>query len=133
MEFLKSLRVRHGMSQQSVADYLGISRQAYSNYENGNRAPDNKTLLKLAEYFDTTVDYLLRGDVSKAGNHDKNDVGEGAENLLDNLEKADGLMFYGDPLTPEALEMLKGAVAAGLEAAKAKNKEKFTPKKYRKE
>ena len=50
------------MSQQIVADYLEITRQAYSNYENGNRAPDNETLLKLAEFFEVTVDYLLRGE-----------------------------------------------------------------------
>lgn len=61
MERLKELRMAKGVSQQIVADYLEITRQAYSNYENGNRAPDNETLLKLAEYFDVTVDYLLRG------------------------------------------------------------------------
>lgn len=56
---LKDLRLEKGVSQQIVADYLEITRQAYSNYENGNRAPDNETLLKLAEYFDVTVGYLL--------------------------------------------------------------------------
>ena len=61
MEHLKALRKEKGVSQQAVADYLGITRQAYSNYENGNRVPDYETLLKLAEYFETTVDALLRG------------------------------------------------------------------------
>ena len=61
MEYLKHLRQSKGVSQQEVADYLGITRQAYSNYENGYRAPDNETLLKLGEYFDTTVDTILRG------------------------------------------------------------------------
>ena len=62
MEYLKQLRAAKGVSQQTVADYLEITRQAYSNYENGNRAPDNETLLKMAEYFDVSVDTLLRGD-----------------------------------------------------------------------
>lgn len=66
MEYLKELRTAKGVSQQSVADYLGITRQAYSNYENGNRAPDNETLLKLAEYFRTTVDRILRGKTEEA-------------------------------------------------------------------
>lgn len=62
MNQLKNLRTGKGVSQQIVADYLEITRQAYSNYENGNRAPDNETLLKLAEFFEVTVDYLLRGE-----------------------------------------------------------------------
>ena len=67
MEYLKKYRTDKGVSQQAVADFLEITRQAYSNYENGNRAPDTETLLKLAEYFDTTVDALLRGDSPAAG------------------------------------------------------------------
>lgn len=61
MEYLKELRTKKRDSQQAVADYLEITRQAYSNYENGNRQPDNETLLKLAEYFNISVDELLRG------------------------------------------------------------------------
>lgn len=61
MKYLKELRLKKGVSQQTVAEYLEITRQAYSNYENGNRSPDNEVLLKLAEYFDTTVDAILRG------------------------------------------------------------------------
>ena len=46
-------------TQQEVPDCLGISRQAYSNYEAGKREPDFETLLKLGEYFGCSVDYLL--------------------------------------------------------------------------
>lgn len=62
MNHLKALRQKMGVSQQVVADYLEITRQAYSNYENGNRDPDNETLLKLGEFFDTSVDVILRGE-----------------------------------------------------------------------
>lgn len=61
MKHLKELRQSKGVSQQVVADYLEITRQAYSNYENGNRAPDTETLLKLGEYFGVSVDTILRG------------------------------------------------------------------------
>lgn len=61
MENLRKLRLAKGVSQQVVADYLEITRQAYSNYESGSREPDNETLLKLAEYFNISVDTLLRG------------------------------------------------------------------------
>ena len=61
MKHLKYLRQRQGVSQKDVASYLGITRQAYSNYENGNRQPDNEAVLKLAEYFDVSADTILRG------------------------------------------------------------------------
>lgn len=61
MKYLRQARRMKGVSQQETADYLGITRQAYSNYETDNRSPDFETLLKLAEYFDTSVDFLLRG------------------------------------------------------------------------
>lgn len=63
MEFLKTARTRKGITQQQAADYLGVSRQAYCNYENGTRSPDFETLLKLGEYFDVSVDFLLRGNI----------------------------------------------------------------------
>lgn len=65
MTQLKPLREARGVSQQSVATFLGISRQAYSNYENGTREPDFETLLKLGEYFECSIDYILRGDSLK--------------------------------------------------------------------
>lgn len=76
MEHLKNLRIEKGVSQQFVADYLGITRQAYSNYENGNRAPDNETLLKLAEYFETTVDVILRGKEKAPANESERKVSD---------------------------------------------------------
>lgn len=39
---------------------MGVSRQAYSHYENGKREPDLETLLKLGEYFECSVDEILR-------------------------------------------------------------------------
>lgn len=65
MKILRALRESRGDSQQAIADYLGISRQAYSNYETGAREPDFENLLKLGEYFNCSIDYLLRGDDAK--------------------------------------------------------------------
>lgn len=59
MDVLLNLRKQAGVTQQALADYLGISRQAYANYENGNRSPDYQTLKKLSSYFSVSVDYLL--------------------------------------------------------------------------
>lgn len=65
-DVIKNLRKQKSLSQQAIANYLQITRQAYSNYENGKREPDYETLLKLSEFFDVTVDYLTRGETPTA-------------------------------------------------------------------
>lgn len=59
MNNLKKLREAKGVSQQNVADYLGISRQAYSYYELGKRQADYETLLKLSEYFESSIERII--------------------------------------------------------------------------
>lgn len=59
MKKLIELRKEKKLTQSDLAEVLGISRQAYSNYEAGKRQPDNETMLKLAEYYNVSVDYLL--------------------------------------------------------------------------
>lgn len=58
-ERLSKLRAEHKKIHQQMADMLGITRQAYGNYENGSREPDFNTLEKLADYFGVSVDFLL--------------------------------------------------------------------------
>lgn len=64
---LKKIRESKGISQATAARELNISRQTYNNYELGKREADYEMLLKLAEYFDTTVDCLI-SDKSNANN-----------------------------------------------------------------
>lgn len=70
MERLRMIREQRNLSQKSVADYLGITSQAYGYYERGERSPGAENLRKLANYFDVTVDYLLGRDlVQNESNH----------------------------------------------------------------
>ena len=59
MLHLKELRKKLGISQTTVANALGISRQSYNFYENGKRDPDTEMLKNIAEYFNVSTDYLL--------------------------------------------------------------------------
>jgi len=61
MYYLKQLRTNKGVSQRVVANYLGITNQAYSNYENGKRQADYETQLKLADYFSVPLDEMFHG------------------------------------------------------------------------
>lgn len=56
---LKSLRKEKGATQNDIAELLGVTRQGYAKYENGNGEPDLTAINKLATYFDVTTDYLL--------------------------------------------------------------------------
>lgn len=58
-ERIKECRQSCGMSQEKVAEFLGVSRQAVTKWEANQSAPNTENLFKLAEIFGTTVDMLL--------------------------------------------------------------------------
>lgn len=59
MNNLKKLRKDKGLLQEDVANYLGLTRPAYSHYETGRRIPDAAMLEKLADLFEVTTDDIL--------------------------------------------------------------------------
>ena len=56
---LRDLREDADITQKELADYLNIKQNTYSQYENGQRQMPIDTLIKLANYFQTSVDYIL--------------------------------------------------------------------------
>ncbi len=56
---LKELRKQKGISQLKIAMDLSMNQNSISRYENGEREADYKTLIKLADYFNVSIDYLL--------------------------------------------------------------------------
>lgn len=67
---LKKLRLEFGISQQQLADVIGVSQQSVNKYENHNVEPDIETLIAIAEYFNVTIDYLVGRDESRAEDRD---------------------------------------------------------------
>ncbi len=59
---LRAIRKEKGYSQLKVAMDLSVSREALSYYENGLRSPDLTMLLKMSDYFDVSIDYLIKGE-----------------------------------------------------------------------
>lgn len=59
---LKKLRTEKKISQQHLAGILGISQQSINKYENHNVEPDISILIAMAQYFNTTIDYLVGKD-----------------------------------------------------------------------
>ena len=58
---LREIRKKKNLNQQKVAMDLCISREALSHYENGKRNPDIGMLIRMSEYFNVSIDYLILG------------------------------------------------------------------------
>ena len=56
---LRRLRKQNNLTQAELAEQIGIGQTAIANYENGKRFPDEKNLVKLADYFGATIDSLF--------------------------------------------------------------------------
>ena len=59
MQKLRELRKQNKLTTTDLANIIGCSNPTITHYERGDRSPDPKTLLKLADYFKVSVDYLL--------------------------------------------------------------------------
>lgn len=58
---IQSLRKSKGISQEELADKIGVSRQAVSKWESEQSSPDIEKVILLSDYFNVTTDYLLKG------------------------------------------------------------------------
>ena len=58
-ERIHALRVLRNMSQVELAKQLGVTKQSVSNWENDNILPSIDMLIRIADFFSTTTDYLL--------------------------------------------------------------------------
>ena len=58
---IQNLRKSRGISQEELADKIGVSRQAVSKWESDQSTPDIEKVILLSNYFETTTDYLLKG------------------------------------------------------------------------
>lgn len=60
-ERIQALRKAKGITQEELANEMGVSRQAVSKWESGQAVPDLDRVMVLSEYFSVTTDYLLKG------------------------------------------------------------------------
>lgn len=132
-ERIKELANSRGISLPVLENELGFGNSTIVKWDKS--IPNAEKLNAVAKYFNVSMDYLLNGDNNRdtpLTSKDKKDI----ENILSNTElllKQDGLMFEGNPASPEAVDSILSAMQIGMEIAKKKNKEKYTPKKYKKD
>ena len=60
--FLKDLRKEKGITQEQLAEKLGVSGRTISRWETGNNMPDISLLVEIAEYFDVSIPEIIKGE-----------------------------------------------------------------------
>ncbi|MBO7196524.1 MAG: helix-turn-helix transcriptional regulator [Clostridia bacterium] len=68
---LFELRKKHGLSQEDLAEKLGVSRQAVSKWERSEASPDTDNLIALAKIYDLSLDELIYGGNNSDGENDE--------------------------------------------------------------
>lgn len=114
----------------------GISDSAVSQWRKGKTNPSMSSVSQIAEYLGVSAEYLLTGVKENAPaltDKDKRDVAKDVARIMDSLEDTGELMFDGVPMSDEARAAMAAAMRIGLEEAKRRNKETYTPKKFKKE
>ncbi len=123
-------------SPSAVAVEMGFQKSVVTRWKKSNTTPTDANLAKIADYFNVSVDDLKGNEQKETPtltNKDERDIARDLEAIMVDLDKGGALMFDGDPMTDEAKESIKAAMKLGLQAAKQKNKERFTPNKFRKD
>ena len=156
-KIIDALLKERGISGAKMSSDLGMSRSFMTELRKGRaKSIKTETATKIADYFGVSTDYLL-GNVSEPffyldnerilaeinsyedkeiaptlSEKDERDIARDVERIMAQLDSSGDLMFDGDPMTAEARESMLAAMQLGLQAAKLKNKERFTPKKHKK-
>lgn len=136
-EVFEQLLKMHGITAYRVSKETGVTTATLTSWKQGKYTPKPEKMQKIADYFGVSLEYLMTGKKPEDKEpqlkpRDEKDI----KNILENTEqllKQDGLMFDGQPASQEAIDSILSAMQIGMEMAKKKNKEKYTPKKYKKD
>lgn len=103
MENLRKIREKRNINQLKIAMDIGITQESISKYETGNAFPSKEILLKLADYLNCSIDYLLDRTDNPNINKDKNSIED---------ENIENLIFRYNRLSDENKNKLEGCLLA---------------------
>lgn len=147
-QLIKEYREEHdNMSLRDFADKCGVSHAYIDKLEKGIDPRSGKpvvptldTVEKVSKALEKTKESVLKEigfaftneDIQLTPKDEKN-IEKDIEALKNKLLTGEGLMLNGEPATSEAIQSILDTMKIGMELAKQKNKEKYTPKKFRKD
>lgn len=85
MNRIRELRERKGLRQIDVAEATGIDQKTLSNYETGKTNPDSYALIRLADFFEVSIDYLVGRRDSAIPDSEKTKIQKHLEIIRNNL------------------------------------------------
>ena len=111
---LKDLRLKHGLSQEDLGKIIGVGRTTISMYESGNIVPRQEGLLKIASYFDVSVDYLTGISSSKESETSSpyllrldKELKDLDEKLLNAADSSVSVLYQNHELQPNQLNIIE--------------------------
>lgn len=132
-EKIKNERTKLHMTQADFAKHIGVSYRMLQNYESGKNRPRTREVYqKIADALGLNVNYLLTENeefVLNIGAEYGSRGKKGAERVLADVNA----LFSGGEMADEDLDVFMQAVQQAYWEVKKINKEKYTPKKYRKD
>ena len=140
--YLADRRKELGLTMKQVAEAVGVSEATVSRWESGQIANMRRDRIgTYAKVLQVRPTFIMTGEPESPetqktpalNKKDERDIAKTLGQLKETLENEEGLMFDGNPMTDEAKESILAAMKLGVQAAKLKNKEKYTPKKYKKD
>lgn len=127
----------HGKNRNEMCEALGVKYTTFTDWVKGNAYPRIDKIEMLANYFGIEKSDLVedkkKNSEPKLNKKDEKDITKILEQTKEQLTNQEGLMFDGNPASPEAIDSILSAMRIGMEMAKEKNKELYTPKKYKKD
>lgn len=133
---IKQRRIELGMSFQELADLTGMSKSTLQRYETGGIKNIPLDRLKvLAKALQCTPEWILdlpKEETPVLTRKDKRDIQDVLDEMKKQLQNGD-LLFDGLPVSDEDTIAIIAAMETAMNIVKQKNKETYTPKKYRKD
>lgn len=116
MNRIRELRKEKGLTQLQFCQKLNITQSTLSGWECGRWQPDNDTLIKLAEYFSVTVDYILGRNESFSSDDEQKNIIERPPYDITDKQLIDFIKLY-KVMTDLQKAQVFGYVVAMLEGA----------------
>lgn len=138
---IRDIRKSKGYSIMKIKELTGLSKSTISEIENDKSSPTTATLEKIANVLGVPVTDFFeeKAETEKEKNEqlndkDKKSIDKDLNNIMQEFrEGTDGTAYYnGVELEESDLDLIESAMKIALEQIKIKNKEKYTPKKYKK-
>ncbi|MCI5999124.1 MAG: helix-turn-helix transcriptional regulator [Eubacteriaceae bacterium] len=130
-----SLLKEQRKTKSAMADILGISRSAISQWEKNGTDPTLEQCVTLAQFFNVPLSRIYPDAQNewqpKLTKKDERDIKNAIEAIKNQLSTGTGLMYDGEPLDEESQEAILAAIEVAERTAILEAKKRYTPKKYR--